>query len=357
MQGYLKYNCFARPSCYECRFKDMPRQADITLADFWGLDGIRPELDNDQGTSAVLVNSEKGREFIRGVGRTLVWHECTLPEVAAGNLALRQSLQKKPGREQLFNDLDRLSFEDLSRKHFPVPGLAQQTATLIRKTALAAVRRLRQGEWRAMGFSLSAWLQFLHIHALRRNTRASLLHSRVVIPTRFSHVTIHPTARVILNGSLLLGWKRVRRSRVETRLSVGQGAVFTINGRFTVYCGSDIWVMDGGALTLHSGFCNEGVQITCKRRITIGKDCAIARDVIIRDCDAHQLLGAGHEPSQEVRIGDHVWIGTRAIVLKGVTIGDGAVVAAGAVVTKNVPAQCLVAGVPAKVIRDHVEWK
>lgn len=56
-------------------------------------------------------------------------------------------------------------------------------------------------------------------------------------------------------------------------------------------------------------------------------------------------------------MGNHVWIGTRVTLLPGVTVGDGAVIAAGAVVTKDVPAGALVGGVPAKVLKEHVEWK
>lgn len=57
-----------------------------------------------------------------------------------------------------------------------------------------------------------------------------------------------------------------------------------------------------------------------------------------------------------VRIGNQVWIATGAMILPNVTIGDGAIVASGAVVTKDVPARCLVAGVPAKVIKENVKW-
>ena len=128
MLGYLESNCFVRPSCYSCKFKGMPRQADITLADFWGLDKIHPEWDNDSGTSAVLLNSEKGRDFFNSVGDALFCQECALQEVAAGNAALYQSLEQKPGRDQFFKDIDAMSFAELSRKHFPVPGRVKEMA-------------------------------------------------------------------------------------------------------------------------------------------------------------------------------------------------------------------------------------
>ena len=58
-----------------------------------------------------------------------------------------------------------------------------------------------------------------------------------------------------------------------------------------------------------------------------------------------------------MKIGNKVWIATNALILPGVSIGDGAIVAAGAVVAKDVPAKCMVAGVPARVIKSNVEWK
>jgi acetyltransferase-like isoleucine patch superfamily enzyme len=58
-----------------------------------------------------------------------------------------------------------------------------------------------------------------------------------------------------------------------------------------------------------------------------------------------------------VRIGNHVWIGAQAIILKGVTIGENSVVAAGAIVTKDVPPFTLVAGAPAKIVRKIAGWR
>lgn len=90
-------------------------------------------------------------------------------------------------------------------------------------------------------------------------------------------------------------------------------------------------------------------------KLIIGNNVDIAQEVQIWTL-AHDKNDANHSRmGKDVTIGHHAWICTRSIILPGVTIGDGAVVASGAVVTKDVPAKAIVAGVPAKVIgqRDN----
>ncbi len=69
------------------------------------------------------------------------------------------------------------------------------------------------------------------------------------------------------------------------------------------------------------------------------------------------MLRENYKNTSPIKIGNHVWIGMRSIILKGVTIGDGSIVAAGSVVVKDVPNNCLVAGNPAKVVKKNVKWK
>ncbi len=170
-------------------------------------------------------------------------------------------------------------------------------------------------------------------------------------------IAISKTAQVEIGGILRLGAKENPKSRIETRFSIEGSGRVDVNGDFLIGAGSDVRVYNNAKLVLNSGYCNGFVQIICTDKVEIGEDVAIARDVIIRDTDSHKIVAENHKVTAPVKIGNHVWIGTRAIIMKGVTVGDGAVIAAGAVVTKDVPPKTIVAGVPAKVIRENIEWK
>lgn len=93
------------------------------------------------------------------------------------------------------------------------------------------------------------------------------------------------------------------------------------------------------------------------KKITIGNNCAISWNVTIVDSDFHEYFidNILQENTKEVTIGNNVWIGNNVIILKGVTIGDYAIIGAGSVVTKNVDSYTAVAGNPAKKIKDNIK--
>lgn len=92
----------------------------------------------------------------------------------------------------------------------------------------------------------------------------------------------------------------------------------------------------------------------CKEKVEIGENCAISWDVTITDTDYHSINS--NKSTSPVFIEDKVWIGCKSTILKGVRIGKGSVVAANSVVTKDVPPNCLVAGVPARIIQRDIQW-
>jgi acetyltransferase-like isoleucine patch superfamily enzyme len=253
-----------------------------------------------------------------------------------------------PERKKFFKDIDTLTFNELTKKHFPPPGFLQKINKL-------SIWVKTQRILKKTGVNPFLLLKLIYINLLRQNTIQRTKLGFML--TRYCNVKLNKNAKIILNGTFDFGFNEFKNSKLESRLSIGQGASLIVNNKFTAYAGSDIRIIPNAVLTLNGGFCNNGVQITCGKKITIGKNCAIARDAIIRDYDAHKILDSNHKISKEIIIEDKVWIGNRAMILKGVTIGKGSVIAAGAIVTKNIPEKCLAAGVPAKVIRTDIEWE
>ncbi|MEL7661271.1 acyltransferase [Acetobacterium wieringae] len=173
-------------------------------------------------------------------------------------------------------------------------------------------------------------------------------------------IDVHPTAEIELNANLSLGHNIRKGSNAETYLKMHANSGLTINGYFRAFYNTSIEIFSGGVLTLSNAYVNSDCVIACTKHVSIGNGTAIARGVYIYDSDHHKLIGKSGEQtnlSAPVIIGNHVWVGVGAIILKGVTIEDGAVIAAGAVVTHDIPAGCVAAGNPAKIIKEKVDWR
>ena len=153
-------------------------------------------------------------------------------------------------------------------------------------------------------------------------------------------------------GALLRAGRGVRVLKKNSEITVGDRVFLHERVKLSA------WGTDKKA-TLKIGsnsYIGDRTEIHAGERVTIGDGCVIAWDCNIMDRDYHKLDSEA-ESYKPVTIGDHVWIGCRCLILKGVTIGDGAVVAAGSVVTHDVPEGSLVGGNPAKIIKEKVTWK
>ncbi len=116
MRAFLKDVCL-RPSCYVCHFKSLHRQSDITLADFWGIQRVLPEMDDDKGTSLIFVNSDKGRLMLKQIRERMVRKEVDINEAVSYNSAAIKSAPYNPKRERFFSELDELPFDELVKKY------------------------------------------------------------------------------------------------------------------------------------------------------------------------------------------------------------------------------------------------
>lgn len=190
-----------------------------------------------------------------------------------------------------------------------------------------------------------------------------------------------------LRNSLCWHWYHKRFILLEAasleKLSMGEGSRFYVPvrvaggaGRLTVgarnkfgvpfahrYGSGEIMLQPrsaGSQITIGEGnWFNNNAVICANDLISIGNDCQIGDQVSIYDCDFHEIDAQSRchseGPARPVKIGNNVWLGSRVMVLKGVTIGDNSVVGAMSVVTRNIPADSVAVGVPARVVRHISE--
>ncbi len=145
-------------------------------------------------------------------------------------------------------------------------------------------------------------------------------------------VTLHGKPKIVNEGTMTFG----DRVRLDS-------SVATL----------ELVALPGGHLEIGDNvFINYGSSLVASTLVRIGNDSLIGTHVMVMDTDFHRVEDKAYDTSgKPVILEERVWLGNRSMVLKGVTIGHDSVVAAGSVVTSDVPPRSIVAGVPAKVVR------
>lgn len=358
-KGYLCTNVFSRPSCYDCKFKGLPRISDITLADFWGIDKIDNSMDDNIGTSLVLINSQKGAHYYEQIQQKIKSVNLPFESALAGNPMIMKS-QSKPlvDRDEFYADVDSMSFGELTEKYFPYddkPALRQKTKRILKQI----VHILR-----ATGYRPLQMMRFVKIN-MKSNIHHNIKNDGLLYLSKYTVARIHKKSNVVLNAMFSLGYPNVKHARIESRLLIQEGATFEINSDFGCGYGCDIEIFKGATFIVHGdlfntkgGGANMGLTLICGNRIEIGEDCRIGRNVTIRDNNGkHYLSTQGYKASKPVIIGKHVWLCEGCTILQGVKIGDGAVIGAHSVVYTNVPPFSMVIGNPAKIVQTDIHWK
>lgn len=356
--GYLRTNAYCRPSCYECKFKGYPRMADITLADFWGIERIDKSMEKNLGTSLVMINSKKGEAFFERVKARI--HYITVPfdSIEEGNKMLNRPLAPpRVDRKAFFEDLDKMTFTQMAEKYI-INNSGPTTTKGKIKYLLERIKR----PLRYMGsFALQTKMHPKPLwQTFRYNTLKGIFNGDVLLFTPHCCVNIHKGAKLNISGKSILGVKgRFKSSSLETRLHVERGGTLNIGPKTFIGYGAEIQVFKNATLTFKgSNGSNEGLTVICGDKIEFGKGVMFGHRVTVRDNNGgHYINRQGYKNSSPVYIGDKVWLCEQCTVMNGVKIGDGAIVGAKSFVIRNVPAHSMVSGHPAEIIDEDVLWK
>jgi acetyltransferase-like isoleucine patch superfamily enzyme len=154
------------------------------------------------------------------------------------------------------------------------------------------------------------------------------------------------------------------RIRLEGMLFLGRRVTLQVGHDARIRFGRWVWIGDGTKIRCHEGEVRIGDKtvlgqdctISAYQHVSIGEQCILADRVMLIDFDhnvaeVERPIRVQGIYKRDVRVGSNVWIGFGAQILRGVSVGDNAIVGAGSIVTKDVPANAVVGGAPARLIR------
>ena len=132
MKAFLKHLSL-RESCTDCKFKKNNRLSDITLADFWGIKNVKPELDDGKGTSLVIVNSKKGQELMEKIRDLMICEEVDFEKAIRGNPSYNTVSKPNNNSENFYIGLESgEDFESLVNKYAPRTSIIQKVIKKIK---------------------------------------------------------------------------------------------------------------------------------------------------------------------------------------------------------------------------------
>jgi coenzyme F420-reducing hydrogenase beta subunit len=116
MKGFLK-NLYLRPSCHNCKSNGLDRVSDLTLADYWGISTKHPEMDDDKGTSLLLINSEKGLKVFNKIEKYIKYIETDIESAIKCNPSIITSVKPNKNRDKFFSNYEKIGFSKAVNKY------------------------------------------------------------------------------------------------------------------------------------------------------------------------------------------------------------------------------------------------
>jgi len=116
MKGFLK-NLYLRPSCYNCKSNGLDRVSDITIADYWGISTKHPEMDDNKGTSLLLINSEKGLIVFNKIENNIKYIETDIESALKCNPSIITSVKPNKNRNKFFSNYEKIGFSKTVNKY------------------------------------------------------------------------------------------------------------------------------------------------------------------------------------------------------------------------------------------------
>ena len=334
-----------RPSCYDCRFKGFPRVSDITIGDYWRKKHDYDPLDDNTGTSYVMLHNQKAIDLFQDVKISIDCREVDYNTIVKGNPYANRSLPRPCfDRSEFYR---RLSNEDFSHL---VEGYYHNKNTNTRRSVLMSLKQLIRASFFYRKAPLS-FIRFLYYNFMCSKIKTNFLNGDILI-IRNSKIKLAKSSIINVKGICIID------SITPSILTIGDDARLSLDNN-VIGGGCLITAEDNAEITL--GFktiIKNFVKINARTGITIGEFSVVGDRVTIDD--ANQGIVYFNEKNikdKRIVLGTHVLLNTGSVVLCGSTIMDETIVKEYTVTQGTYEPRSVIQGNPGKVIDRNIYWK
>lgn len=341
-------NVLVRPSCYECKYKGFPRNSDMTIGDYWRKNITDDSLDDNTGTSYIMLHNTKAERFFEEIKEKCHCRKVSVTEILGANRHAIKSLSRPIfNREEFYDRLQNEDFTALVNEYYNTTKKDLSILSIIKKY----VKVIVGGAYYNRKSPIS-YLRFLYCNLFSSKVETDIKNGDVLI-LRNTRLKLGQHSKVVVKGHCIIDG-----NGGQVCITLKDNAQLLLNNNL-IENKASIELQSNSEVAL--GFktiLGNGVKINISSALNVGDFCFFDRDVSIDDSDSGIVYFDGTDNySKNINIGTHTLLGRSCIVYGSTAIGDESAVREFSVVKGIVPAQSVLSGVPAKMIDNNINWK
>lgn len=341
-------NVLVRPSCYECKYKGFPRISDMTIGDYWRNTISNDPLDDNTGTSYIMLHNKKAVEFFDSIKIECHFRQSTIKDILGANALAIHSLSRPLfTRREFYEKLQTEDFSLLVDQYYKKYKMKVSIIGIIRnvlKTIVAGAIYNKK--------NLFSYIRFIYYNFISSKVRTNIFNGDVLI-IRNTKLKLGKGAVVYVKGNCIFDAKGEKSS-----VSLDNKAILKLDNNL-IYEGVNIRISSNSKLSL--GFktiIGANVMINASSNIDVSEFCFVDNNVTL-DCNDSGIVYFDDTDNYDknITLGAHCLLCQGCKVYGGTTIGDESIVREFSTIKGDIPTQCVVSGVPAKIVDKKINWK
>lgn len=337
-----------RPSCYDCKFKGFPRVSDMTIGDYWRRKYDYDPLDDNTGTSYVMLHNDKAKRLFEQIKDVCIHRVIDFDEILTANKFAVTSLPKPIiDRGEFYK---RLQNEDFSQLVSYYVGQKKTRRSYLGRMK-SLIRQFMAIVYYYRRYPVSL-LRFIHYNFFSTHVMADFCRGDIFV-VRNTKLSLSSGAVIKVKGTCIVDSKDV-----QTRITMGHNSSLLLDNN-SIGGGSNINIENNASISL--GFktiVKHSVKMNARTSLRVGEFSVVSDDVCIDDTNQGiTYFNEINKADRSINIGTHVLLNKGCLVNGGASIEDESIVRDYSVVNSSFEPRVVLAGNPATIVDKDINWK